>query len=129
MSIFTQAKSLFKGEDKSYLIVVIDENKERVDLTGFTIEFEVKVAVGDTDPPVIAKSTATTGITIAANQALPADGGNRGEAQLDIDPGDSNAIAARIYKYDLVIIDSASERHVVIPPSDFDVREVVNIAP
>jgi hypothetical protein len=123
MSLFTQPKVIYKGEDKSYLLTVVDENGDRVDITAFSIEFEVKPAAGDADPATIAKSVGL-GITILAQS-----GGTLGQAQIDINPSDTNGIAALLYKYDVVVIDTTAERHVVIPPSTFEVREVVNIAP
>jgi hypothetical protein len=113
----------FKGEDKTYTILVVDEDGERVDITGFSIEFEVKVTAGAADPADIAKSVGS-GIVIDPDQV-----NNKGEATLSIDPSDTNTLAARVYKYDIVVIDLAGERHLVTPPSDFDLREVVNIAP
>ena len=128
MSIIQQPRSMFKGEDRTYTLTVVDVNGDRVDITGFVIEFEVKPAAGDPDAPTIAKSIGS-GITIAPNQDLPEDGGNRGEATIEIDPSDTNGLTAQIYKYDVIVEDGSSERFVVIPPSDFDLREVVNIAP
>ena len=123
MSVISQPLQMFKGEDRTFTILVVDEEGERADITGYAIEFEVKIADGAADPPDIAKSVGS-GITINPDQVA-----NKGEATLQINPTDTNSLAARVYRYDLVVIDGGFERHVVIPPSDFDLRDVVNIAP
>lgn len=123
MSVITQPITIFKGEDKTYTIRVVDDAGDPVDISGFTVEFEVKTAVGLADPASIAKAVGS-GIVIAPDQVA-----NKGEATLTIDPADTNTLTALIYKYDLIVIDGGGERQVVIAPSNFDLREVVNIAP
>lgn len=122
MSVILQPKTIYKGEDKSYIIKVVDADGDRVDITGFGVEFEVKTAAGATGQPAIAKSVGS-GITIAPDQVA-----NKGEATLVLVPADTSALAPRLYVYDLVAIDVSGLRRVVIPPSDFDLREVVNVA-
>ncbi len=122
MSITTQPREIFKGEDKTYRLTIFDADLDPVDISGFLVEFEVKVNTGDEDPAVIEKSVGS-GITILAQSGL-----TLGQAVIEIDPSDTSGITALIYKYDVVTIDTTGERHVVIPPSNFVVKEVVNIA-
>ena len=117
----TQPLLVFKGEDKNYTITVVDENGDRVDLTGWTLEFEVKPKAGDADPASIAKSTGI-GIT-----HLTQSGATLGQATLDFDPADTSGLTAGLYKYDLLAIDGSGNRLVVIPPSTFELRDAVNL--
>jgi hypothetical protein len=121
MSSLAQPIVIYKGEDKSFILTFTDENGDRIDLTPFTaIEFEVKVKAGDADPALISK-TLGAGITKLTQSGL-----TLGQAQLDVDGPDTSGLTARLHKYDVVAIDGSAQRHTVIPPNDFDLREVVN---
>lgn len=115
-------KTIFKGEDKTYRLTITDADNERVDITGFALQFEVKLDVGDADPAIISK-TVGAGITI-----LTQSGSTLGQATVEVDSADTSPLAVVVHKYDVVAVDLAGERHVVVPPSDFDVRDVVNFA-
>jgi hypothetical protein len=121
MTTSTTPLAVYKGEDKNYTLTIVDENGDRVDITGFAIEFEVKPKAGDPDPASIAKSVGS-GIVLK-----PQTGDTLGQATISLDPADTSGLAALVYKYDVVAVDGGGERHVVIPPSTFDLREVVNV--
>jgi len=117
-----QSHTVYKGESKTLLLTISDSDGVRLDITGFTIEFQVKLKDGDADPPLISKSVGS-GITI-----LTQSGGTLGQATVKIDSADTTGLTAQKHRYDVIVIDLVGDRQVVVPPSNFWVKEVVNQA-
>jgi hypothetical protein len=110
---------LLAGESRTYrLTVVADDSGDPVDLTGAAIEFQLKRAVDDADPPLLTKSIGA-GITLLAQT-----GATLGRADLELAPVDAQALTG-MYVYDIVVT-SAGRRQYVVPPSPFNVQRVVN---
>jgi hypothetical protein len=117
-----QGQIVLKGESRTFRLTVTQRSDgTRVDLTGTTLEFQVKVKVGDGDPPLIAKAIGT-GVTLL-NQTMAA---TKGQADIALSPSDTATLAAGVYAYDVVLVLLGGERHYVVPPSEFVVRAVVN---
>lgn len=114
-----------KGEHikLTYKVVEPSETEPNVynpkDLTGVTIEFQVKPKVGAPDPPTIEKSIGS-GIVL-----LPQSGDTLGKFQVTIQTSDTSSVAAGSYAYDIVMIE-AGERKPIRRASPFVINAVVN---
>ena len=113
---------ILKGESRTFRTTIRDSTGALVDLsTATAIEFQVKDADGDSDPPLISKSIGS-GITLVG-------GGTGGQFDIALDPSDTSSspdLAIKTFRYDVVVVLSTGARHYVIPPSDFTVVAVVN---
>lgn len=103
------------------MTVIRKSDRSRVDLTGATIEFQVKASERSADPPLIAKDN-SVGVTIL-DQTDPV---TKGQADIELDPEDTSGLEPGPYRYDVVVVLPSGERHVVVPPSDFVLKPVVN---
>lgn len=111
---------MYEGETKTIRVTVRDKlTNVLIDLSGETIEFQVKDADGQGDPPRISKSVGS-GITIPVQT-----GDDLGAADILIDSADTVGLACGTYRYDVVIVISGV-RSVIVTPSDFVVYDVVN---
>lgn len=126
MSCVEQPKTIWDGEHRTFRLTVTQESDEsRVDLTGAAVEMEVKAADGDTDPALISLSVGN-GITLE-----PQSGDTIGQALIELTPTHLSALqagGARVLRYDVIALLASGKRHVVVPPSNFDYRVVVNQA-
>lgn len=113
---------VYKGQSRSLRFTVTTDTGVRESLTGATIEFQVKAKDGDADPPLIAKAISSGVLLLDQSNAK-----TKGQFDVELAPGDTSALAAAIYRYDAVVV-LGGKRHYVVPPSDFDLREVVNQA-
>lgn len=118
------------GEALRLLITVEDgDTGELFDLSVFAdLELEVKVADGDGDPALLAKSIGS-GVTV-----LPQTGATLGQAEIAITTTDTSTTPwpaapgnIGVFRYDVVGIDGAGERTILVPPSDFIVSPGVNL--
>ena len=125
-----QAQAIFLGESLVLLLTVTDQGTgDPFDLSTYTaIEFQVKASDGAADPPLISKSLGS-GITLVG-------GGTGGQAQVAINTSDTTTANPEwpaapgnvgTFRYDLVGIDGSGDRDVLIPPSNFRVKPVVNL--
>lgn len=115
-----------RGESIAYLLTVTDDEDERVDLTGATVELEIKAAVGDPDPPKVAKALGT-GIALR-DQDVAA---TKGQADITIgvaDTADAAAMPAGVYALDVVIV-IGEIRSYVVEDLVVRLRDVVNAPP
>lgn len=126
-----QPKTLYLTESRVFRLTVVQSSDgERKDLTGVGLEFQIKAADGDADPPLVSKSVGS-GITL-----LPQTGTTLGQADIEVlstDTGPANASWPTappdgVFRYDVVLIDTDTRRYYIVPPSDFHVRAVVNEA-
>ena len=114
----------FRGADRVFRVTVTKaDDSGRQDLTGATMEFQVKTAPGVADPALISKSVGA-GITLLAQA-----GATLGQADLALASADTSGATtpAGKYSYDLVAT-IGGKRRVIIPPSDFTLKDVVNQA-
>lgn len=111
---------LHRGDGATYRLTVFGDDDARADLTGATIELEVKAALGGADPAPIIKAVGT-GITIA----VPQTGGTKGQADIVIDSADSD-IAPALYWLDVVVTLAGGQRKHVLAPREFTILPVVN---
>lgn len=110
---------LWAGESTRKRFTVRDEETDDpVDLTGATIEFEIKAKAGDDDPALVHKEIGD-GIEL-----LTQSGDTLGQGDFVIDPEDTAALDG-MYMYDLVVV-SGGERRYVIKPSECYIHPVVN---
>jgi|SRR5688572_2599419 len=114
---------MFRGATKRWTITIRREvDDEPIDITAATaLEFQVKTVPGAADPPLISKAIGT-GVTIQ-----PQTGDTLGQAIIALDGADTNGAGtpAGLYHYDVVLV-LGGERHYVIAPSEFWLRDVVN---
>lgn len=131
MPAVVQPKYMYHGESKTFRVTTTNESDDsRVDLTGCVIEFQVKPADGDPDPPTISKrypgydDGGAEGIVLL-DQGVAA---TRGQFEVYIQSSDTSGLTPAVFRYDVVVVLTTGARHLVVPPSDFDIRAVVNQA-
>lgn len=100
---------LLRGDDATYRLTVTDEDDERINITGATIEFVLKASLGAPDPALISKSVGD-GITILA-QGDSDD--TKGQADIVLVPADSSGITPGLYYLDIVVTIGGVRTHVV----------------
>lgn len=127
MAAIVQHRSIYQGEDKTFRLTVTEDDGQRKDLTGSTLEFQVKSALGGADPAAIFKSSVNAGeITVLDQTAGVA---TVGQADIDLVSGDTiTPDLLGFYKYDVVLILPGGKRKIIVAPSDFEVQDVVNQA-
>lgn len=102
MSVVTDDKRIYKGQDKEVLIY-ISGITGLLDLTGCQLVFNVRETVDGT--PIIIKDSNNAGeIDIAADQVA-----NKGEATLTFVPADTSSLDAGEYYYDLWLTDLSNK--------------------
>lgn len=109
---------VYRGDAARYRLTVTDDADARVDITGATIEVQVRTALGAVDPPSIGKSVGS-GITI-----LTQSGDTLGQADVVFASGDTN-IAPALYWID-VVITLAGDRVHIVAPREYTISSVVN---
>jgi len=108
------------GDDLALRLTVTDDADARVDLTGATLELEVKAKLGGPDPAAIAKSIGA-GITLLDQTAAD----TRGQADIAIS-GDDTSLSPGLYWLDVVLGLDGGRSH-VIAPREFVVTPSVNL--
>lgn len=126
-----QNVSMFLGESLVLVLKVINQDTGAgEDLTAYqAIEFQVKAADGNADPPLLSKAL-TGGITLRAQS-----GDTLGQAEIAILTADTTTNPnwpdapgnVGSFRYDVVGIQTGGDRDVIIPPSDWVVKQVVNL--
>lgn len=115
-----QPISIERGDTYTWKVTAWDEDGARLNLTGATIEFQVKSALGAADPALIAKSVGS-GITLLSQ----VDDATEGQFTIDLVSSDTETRTPGVYWYDVVLIISGKRQH-IIPPSKFVIKGVVN---
>lgn len=118
MSCETRDEKIYAGESAKWLFTAYDRNGDPVDLTGATIELEIKLNKGDADPALVHKEVGA-GITVLAQS-----GATLGQFEAALVPNDTGARSGMHY-WDVVVV-SGGERWFVVPPSEFYIEPVVN---
>ena len=102
MSVVTDDKRIYKGQDKEILIYITGSTG-LLNLTGCQLVFNVRETV-DGEPVIIKDSDNVGEIDIAADQ-----GTNKGEATLTIVPADTASLDSGQYYYDLWLTDVSNK--------------------
>lgn len=84
--------TLFVGEDKMFRLELIDANELPVDMTGWTILFDVRKSVTAPDPAIFSKNASLTG-AFNAVRAL-----NTQRAIVTLTDTEMNTVKARTYQ-------------------------------
>ena len=121
MSVLTVSNiCVYQGEERS-LPGTVKVGTAVQPITGDDLEFQVKKAIDDSDPPIISKSVSGTGMTIT-------DGPN-GEFTVDFLTADTSSLDPGEYRYSIVWLPSTGGRVVIVPPeSAFTVLQALNPA-
>lgn len=95
--------SLFVGEDKVLRLEVISSAGQPVDITGWTLLFDVRKRDSAPDPALLAKDAAVTGDFNASRSV------NSQRAVVALTDTDMNIFRARTYRYSLKRMDDGNE--------------------
>lgn len=113
---------IYKGESKTLLLTVLDENRDPQDLTGATLTMTVRKRITDTATVITKVSTTVTEIEIQA----PATGGL---AKIFLTPADTSSLAPGDYVYDIWTELASGRKSPVIKPSQFVILLAVTTFP
>lgn len=86
---------VYKGNSKTVIFIIKDQNEAIVDLTGGNLFFVVKLEVGISGETVFKKETESTGLSIS--------NATGGECTLKLIPGDTKGLIAKEYQYELLV--------------------------
>jgi hypothetical protein len=114
-------REIYRGQDKTYLVTVVDDAGAAIDLTGGTMFFRVSDTPGSAHL-IIAKSSAVG----AEITFLAQSGATLGQAEIYIVPADTSDLEADVYYYDVWFQLGSGKRYPVIPPSRFEVLPPVS---
>jgi hypothetical protein len=109
---------IHRGDDASFTLTVLDAAGAPTNITGDTLELEVKTAAGAPDPALIRK-TVGDGITLLAQS-----GGTLGQATVAI-AGTETDLTPGTYWLDVVHVRAGVRTH-IIGPRAFQIASVVN---
>lgn len=115
---------MFRGESRVITVSVFDPaTLLPVDLTSgiwqmASIEWQVKLAIDDPDPPLISKAIGA-GITVTPGAVAR-------QVSVAVVPADTAGLLAHIYSHDLVGTTANGQRILLIDPSGMAMSGVVN---
>lgn len=94
-----------RGDDETLTVLVTDpdNNNEPVDLTGAALTFMVKRRPVDIDDDALLVKTTADGITLSDQMT------DTGEATIEIDAADTDALAAGLFYWELQSVDVAAQ--------------------
>lgn len=101
--------TVLAGDTLALRLTVTDDADARVDLTGSTIELEVKSRIGGPDPAAIRK-TVGAGITLLDQVSAS----TRGQADIAISSSDTS-LTPGLYWLDVVLVLGGVRGHVIAP--------------
>lgn len=91
---------MYRGDDESFDVAVVDKNGAPVNLTSSNLRFTVKRSIKDADIAAVLSKTIGAGVVVTN----PAGG----IARIDMDPADTSALTRSVlYVWDLQVQDSA----------------------
>jgi hypothetical protein len=106
---------LFVGEDKIFKLELLDASDVPVDMTGWTLLFDVRVKDKTPDPALISKTPMITGVYNAVRAT------NTQRAVVTVTDTDMNLLKARTYRHSWKRMDDGSET--VLAWGDFVVQK------
>ena len=120
-----QNLKIVQGSNKTIRLTATDAAGERVDLTGSTVHFCVKVLVSDPATVIAKVSTIPTQITI-----LTQSGSSLGQADIFIVPADTSGLTAPLkHFYDAWVVFASGDRVQVVGNADFLIVQSVTVLP
>lgn len=105
--------TIYEGEDKTWLVTILDSAGDPVDITGYTFLFVVKSNICDADADAIIKKEITS-------HQDPTNG----VTQIPINEADTENLSGK-YTYDYQWSSTASDRKVVLKKAGFLVEQRV----
>jgi hypothetical protein len=115
------AVTVIRGTNKTLALTVKDSAGEVIDLTGSTIYMTVRLK--ETDEGCLFQKISSDPAQIEIPN--PTDG----TAKIYISPSDTAGKKPTRYVYDILIILSSAERHVVVGPAVFEIKAGVTVVP
>ena len=113
--------SIIRGDSATYRLTITDENDDRVDLTDYEVELEIKAALDGIDPALVSLSIGD-GITLL-DQGEPA---TVGQADAELTSAQSLALTTGVLWLDVIATLDGDRQHVVAP-IEFVVKGTVNL--
>lgn len=112
---------IIRGDDIVYRLTVTDDQDARVNLTGASIDFQIRITPGASGSPPIAKSVGS-GITLLDQTSST----TKGQADIAIDSADTLAagVPAGLYWLD-VLVTASGKRHHAIEPQELAIADTV----
>jgi len=124
MANLRQDLQILRGISKTLRLTVEDEDGERVDLTGATVYFSVKVNVADAAAVISKDSGTPSEITI-----LTQSGDTLGQADIFLVPSDTSGLSPIQHYYDVWVVLASGARHAVVPPASFYIEQAITELP
>jgi hypothetical protein len=112
--------TIFKGEDKTIKLTVIDENRAPIDLAGATLTFTMKENIDDTTALITKVSTDVNQIEILSPTT-------DGRADIKLVPADTSGRDEGTYVFDIWVVLASGKQGPVIRPGQFMLRLPVTI--
>jgi hypothetical protein len=106
---------VYRGESRTLRLEVVDDARDPVDLTGYTVRFTLKRRVKDTHVVLELVSTTPTEIEILVPEA-------DGFANIYLDADTMNNIPVGQYVFDIWLETAPDTRFPVVLPSIFEVK-------
>lgn len=113
--------SIYRGDSAALRLTVTDDEDDRIDLTNYTIELQIKAARGAADPALVAKAVGT-GITLL--DQTEAD--TKGQADVAILIADMTREPGLYYISITTISQDGTDRQTLID-REFVILDVVNL--
>lgn len=95
--------TLFVGEDKTLRMELLDAAGVPVDMTGWTLVFDVRIKDASPDPPIVTKTPTLTGVYNVIRAQ------NTQRAVVILSDDDLNLFRAKIYRHSWKRLDNGSE--------------------
>lgn len=116
------AVDVVRGTSRTLSLTVSDSHGDAVDLTGSRVVFTVKCRASEVDPEIF-KDSANGALEVAIT------GPTLGQAEVYIQPADTHNLTVGKYVFDVWVILVSGERHLVVGPGEFNVKQGVTLIP
>jgi hypothetical protein len=118
----TNALTVIRGSSKTLQLTVKDsDTNEAVDLTGATVYFTVKSAIGDEQSLIQKISTNVAQIELTAPR--------EGKASIKLVPADTMTKDPGSYTFDVWAVLASGVRIVPVPPTTLEIEQSVTVIP
>jgi len=118
--------TVVRGSDRTFRLLVTDNDGNPVDLTGATLYFTVKDGLSATAITILTKTSASSAQIAIQNQLVPA---TKGMALIYLVPTDTATQAPGQYYYDAWLKTVDGKKVDLLPPSTFEIRAAVTTVP
>lgn len=113
------AITVYRGQNKTLGVTVVNDHNIAVDLTGGRILFTVKESVDSTNPLIQKSSDDITQAALVSPR--------EGRAHIYLSPTDTKNMAIKQYVFDVWFITADNKRYPVVLPSVFDLKPSVTV--